>query len=100
MKKIVGVGLVLMLVSIGILSGCIETDDVLESLLETTDKCYKITWVTEYNAIYGTNWSKMRVDVVDTCLGLKQTYYCRFNRENHEIIWHPELTNDSWIRVK
>lgn len=98
MKKIIGIGTVLMLVIVTTLSGCVKLGDELQGLIEPVNDCYEIYHVFEIKSIGGTDWSKMKVKMTDNCLGLQETYYCRFNRITKEIIWTPELTNISWVK--
>ena len=97
-KKVV---IVLTIVLVGLLTGCVATTKIeFKDLVEPTDDCYKVHEVSEFYKIHGTDWSKMYVEVVNTCLGLQKTYICRYNRVTQEIIWEPELTNTSWVREK
>ena len=54
-----------------------HTDDV--GSLEPTDDCYIITGVYLYGNIPQTNWDKLQIRVVDKCVGLTESYTCRYN---------------------
>lgn len=78
--------------------GCVKDD--FRELIESTDDCYKIQYVYVTGSVGGTDWDKIRIIVVDTCMGLEEKYYCRYNKVTQEIIWEPKLTNTSWIKEK
>ena len=111
MKKIIGIGIVLMLMVVGMLSGCLIDTELEESIknirnkIETTSEEYVIGNIGLGYTI-GNGWKFYYISVYDDFNGIKREYNCRYNYEKDKLILGDYYdygdkiqTNDSWIRM-